>query len=64
MLCSVSNLGYLCQMFYFLFSCRVESFNEIRLLASVKNPNVISYKESFIEDDVLYIVKRDYVFYC
>lgn len=29
---------------------KVNALNEIRLLASVKHPNIVQYKESFIDD--------------
>jgi NIMA (never in mitosis gene a)-related kinase len=32
------------------------SLNEVRILASINHPNVISYKEAFFEADSLYIV--------
>ena len=30
---------------------KLNALNEIRLLASIKNQNIISYKESFFEGD-------------
>lgn len=36
---------------------REEAVNEIRLLASVKHENVISYCAAFVENDKLYIVR-------
>ena len=30
---------------------RINALNEVRILASVKHPNVIAYKEAFIDDD-------------
>jgi len=27
------------------------ALNEIRILASVKNPNIVQYKEAFFDDD-------------
>ena len=30
--------------------------NEIRILASVRHPNIIRFRESFIENDTLFIV--------
>jgi NIMA (never in mitosis gene a)-related kinase len=32
------------------------SLNEIRILASIDSPYVVSYKEAFFEDDSLYVV--------
>jgi NIMA (never in mitosis gene a)-related kinase len=29
---------------------KVNAINEIRILASIKHPNIVSYKEAFIED--------------
>jgi NIMA (never in mitosis gene a)-related kinase len=29
---------------------RSNALNEIRILASIKHPNIVSYKEAFIED--------------
>lgn len=36
---------------------REESVNEIRILASVRHPNVVSYCQAFVENDKLYIVR-------
>ncbi|KAA6370159.1 MAG: putative NEK/NEK1 protein kinase, partial [Streblomastix strix] len=33
-----------------------ESINEIRILAKLKHPNIVSYRESFVEKGMLYIV--------
>ena len=30
---------------------RENALNEIRILASVKNPNIVQYKEAFFDDD-------------
>lgn len=35
---------------------REESVNEIRLLASVRHPNIIRYRDSFFDNDHLFIV--------
>ena len=35
---------------------REESVNEIRILASVRHPNIIRFREAFIENDTLFIV--------
>ena len=35
---------------------REESVNEIRILASVRHPNIIRYRDSFIEGTTLYII--------
>ena len=35
---------------------RQDAVNEIRILASVVNPYVISFCEAFVEDDILYII--------
>jgi NIMA (never in mitosis gene a)-related kinase len=29
---------------------RLNSLNEVRILASINNPNIITYKEAFIDD--------------
>ena len=34
------------------------SLNEVRILASINHPNVISYKEAFFEAESLYIVMQ------
>ena len=41
---------------------KTNALNEIRILASIKHPNIISYKESFIEDNLLWYLKelKDY----
>jgi len=36
---------------------REESVNEIRLLASARHPNIIRYRDSFFDNDHLYIVR-------
>jgi NIMA (never in mitosis gene a)-related kinase 1/4/5 len=33
---------------------KTNSLNEVRILASIKHPNIISYKEAFIEDSMLW----------
>lgn len=33
---------------------KTNSLNEIRILASIKHPNIISYKEAFIEENILW----------
>ena len=35
---------------------REDAVNEIRILASVRHPNIIRFRESFIENDTLFIV--------
>lgn len=35
---------------------RQNALNEVRILASVNDPNIISYKEAFLEDNLLCIV--------
>ncbi len=33
---------------------RTNSLNEVRILASIKHKNIISYKEAFIEENLLW----------
>jgi NIMA (never in mitosis gene a)-related kinase len=35
---------------------RVEALNELRLLASLRHPNLVQYNEAFVEEDRLYMV--------
>ena len=32
------------------------ALNEVRILASFDDPNIISYKDAFIEENMLYII--------
>lgn len=33
-----------------------DAINEIRILASIRHPNITRYREAFVENDKLYIV--------
>ena len=33
--------------------------NEVRILASVKHPNIVAYKEAFFEEGMLHIVMEN-----
>ena len=35
---------------------KTNSLTEVRILASMKNDNIVAYKEAFIENNCLYIV--------
>lgn len=37
-------------------ACRWIAVNEVRLLASLEHPNVVSYKEGFVEGGCLYVI--------
>jgi len=37
---------------------RTESVNEIRVLASISGPHVITFFEAFVDADILYIVRH------
>ena len=37
---------------------RENALNEVRILASIRHPNVIGYKEAFIEDSELVVQAR------
>ena len=35
---------------------KLNALNEVRLLASIQHPNIVSYKEAFIDKDTLCLV--------
>lgn len=37
-------------------ACRWVAVNEVRLLASLHHPNVVQYKQCFVEDNCLYVI--------
>ena len=39
---------------------RENALNEVRILASIKNPNVVGYKEAFIDDDKYLCIIMEY----
>lgn len=39
---------------------RENALNEVRILASIKHPNVVGYKEAFIEDEKFLCIVMDY----
>ena len=41
---------------HMLGSDKNNCLNEVRMLAKIHHPNIISYKETFLEDEQLYLV--------
>jgi NIMA (never in mitosis gene a)-related kinase len=39
---------------------RENALNEVRILASIKHPNVVGYKEAFLEDEKFLNIIMDY----
>ncbi len=45
-----------CNRAALLLPCRWVAVNEVRLLASLHHPNVVQYKQCFVEDNCLYVI--------